>query len=133
MIKKRNLLLASSLLRLPAIRLGFDQLFEIPANTEFSLHLQGVSSIQGTQCAFLLRLSSPGEEKGFFCQKRKSLVFFRENRPLALDNPGLYWMVVYTENGSRYVHNKDDPFTHCFKNEGYAFGDTLNKQPLFFA
>jgi hypothetical protein len=130
--KKRILFLLSSLMRSSSIRLGFDQLFEIPLSGSFSLNLHNLSSIQGTQCALLMRLTSPDEEKGFFCQKRKSLLFFRENLPLSLDNPGLYWMVVYMKNGSRYVQREEDPFTNLFKNDGYAFGDELNRQPLFF-
>jgi hypothetical protein len=130
--KKRNLFLISSLMRSSAVRLGFDQLFEIPPNGSFLLNLHDLSSIQGTSCALLMRLSSPAEEKGFFCQKRKSLLFFRENLPITLDNPGLYWMVVYMENGSRYILNEQDPFTNSFKNDGYTFGDKLDRQPLFF-
>ncbi len=130
--KKRNLFLISSLMRSSAVRLGFDQVFEIKPETSFLLNLHDLSSIQGTQCALLMRLSSPAEEKGFFCQKRKSLLFFRENLPITLDNPGLYWMVLYMENGSRYIFNEHDPFTNSFKNDGYAFGDMLDRQPLFF-
>jgi hypothetical protein len=39
-------------------------------------------------------------------------------------------LIAYTGPEGRYVLNTKDPHTHWLKKFGFAFGDTLQKNPL---
>lgn len=137
--------IASELISIRTMRLGYDQLFTTvpqPILKESSLYtsllkqphtLEEISSLQGVICGLMLCLtgeSSKDSPPDIFCGRAGNGVFFSPkvpiNFPLLLEKVNeSYLMLVYVQPNSVYVHCANDPLGHSFKSVGYNFGDKL--------
>lgn len=139
---------ASELVEIKPIRIGYDQLFpELRGRTYQSsvsdayhqllnthLTLNGISSIEGILCGLMLCLKGDGtgtaEPGTIFSKMPGSGVFFAPEAPLdfqhILQNPlHRYLMIVYVRKSAFYQVNEQDPHTYTLKHMGFTFGQML--------
>lgn len=139
---------ASELVEMKPVRLGYDQLFPaIEQETRDEVFnkflqqtatLEEISSVDGILCGLMLCLSPPLqgilEEKDgidIFPRQAGRAIFFRPNIPINLQNyfhhrGQRYLMIVYTSGNSRYLLKEGDPHTHALKRLGYIVNDKLS-------
>jgi hypothetical protein len=151
-VSKKLAEIASELLEIKPLRMGYDQLIVAPnayAEPLFSQPqtLEEISSIQGILGGVMLCLKGRGltEEEtiptftnDLFSNKAGSGVFFRADTIIDFNQltnhlGQRYLLVVYTHAVSVYIHSSD-PNAHFLKQFGYNFGDKLNDKlhPIVF-
>ena len=145
--------IAGALTKVRPLRIGYDQVFRTSEIVRFfsnhekplslNIPLSQMSSLTGVVCGLMLRLS-PAEVQGVSSPLSKGVdsslipwpslpgngIFFAPHISLSLsyffENPNLYGLlIVYLEDNTIYVLEKNDPHTHALKKLDYGFGDRL--------
>jgi hypothetical protein len=134
--------IASSLVGIRPLRLGYDQLlppfipslFQDLTPQTYEKYIDNASTLEGTSCVkevavgLIICLGPDDDEENLF--NKGSIIFFNPQAPLDLvrlkSHPDQrYLLIVYTESLANYILQVDDPHTHDLKNLGYVFNDKL--------
>ena len=124
------------------LRLGFDELYELPLTLPCSMTLFERSSIAPLVCAVMIAIegdedalaTTPPQEGQFdpFPMKKGNVLFFL---------PNLLWekellqarakqkclLIAYANPRALYIFQEKDPHVHLLKRLGYVFGDRLKE------
>jgi hypothetical protein len=147
---------ASSLIEQKPLRIGYDQVYPIPADGQLGIGaysalvtttptLQELSSIQGVLCGLFLCVEAPVEVQEvsppstLFSLKAGNGVIFAPDLPINFQEIThrqgyTYLLIVYTSSKSVYIRQESDPHLIEFRKQGYAFGDRLSDtlNPIVF-
>lgn len=146
--------LASELVEVKSLRMGYDQLLPAPVHMQTfegtqevyanfvskKASIEAVSCLTGVSCGFLVAIddkTSTGQEAitaegiDVFPNKRGNVIYFKPdvliNWSALYAHPGQrFFLVVYTSLYSLYFLQPEDPHTHSLKRLGYIFNDKLN-------